>query len=109
MAGVADPAVVDVVAQDASGRILVVMVETRRWGAARKQASQLKQKISAYTAFITDGSLTRTYPEVAGQPVDIQLDCPEPPNGEFATIVEHAQAQLSPLGIGFRVNVTPKR
>jgi hypothetical protein len=106
VAGVAHANVVDVVGQDALGRFLMIMVESRAWGTDEAQASQLREKINAYAGFILDGSLARHYPETAGQPVDIQLDCAETPRGEFATILEHAAIQLQRLGIGFRVNVT---
>ena len=106
MSGLAEANVVDLVGQDASGRYLVIMVESRGWGAEVAQASQLKEKINAYAAFIMDGTLARRYPETAGQPVDIQLNCSEKPSGEFATILEHAAIQLRRLGIGFRLNIT---
>jgi len=105
MAGVEQANVVDVVGQDASGRYLVIMVESRTWGADNAQASQLKEKINAYVGFIMDGSLARSYPETAGQPVDIQLNCVEAPSGQFAAIVEHTAAWLLRFGIGFRVHV----
>jgi hypothetical protein len=106
MAGLADTNTVDVVALDAAGQVLVVMVETRPWGLDRAQSAQLRAKISAYAAFVTDGSLLRRYPETAGRKVLIQLNCPELPVGEIAAIVDLATAKLAPLGIGFRVNVS---
>lgn len=106
MPGVAQANVVDVVGQDASGRYLMIMVESRAWGTDAAQASQLKEKINAYAGFIIDGTLARQYPVTAGQPVDIQLNCCQPPSGEFAMILEHAGRQLQRLGIGLRVNVT---
>jgi len=108
MAGIAQTNVVDIVARDASGRFLVIMVEDRVWGAEDAQAAQLKEKMNTYATFIMDGSLARRYPETAGQPVDIQLNCPETPTGEFATILGHTATQLQKLGIGFRVNVSAK-
>jgi hypothetical protein len=104
--GVAQADVVDVVAQDASGRYLVIMVESRAWGTDAAQASQLKEKFNAYAGFILNGTLARQYPETAGKSVDIQLNCCEAPSGEFATILEHTARQLKRLGIGLRVNVT---
>jgi hypothetical protein len=82
------------------------MVESRAWGTAAAQASQLKEKINAYAGVIMDGTLARQYPETAGQPVDIQLNCCEAPSGEFAKILDHAAKQLQRLGIGLRVNIT---
>jgi hypothetical protein len=108
VAGVSQANVVDLVGQDASGRFLLIMVEWRAWSTDEAQASQLKAKINAYAGCIMDGSLARLYPETAGQPVDIQLNCAETPSGEFATILEHAALQLQRLGIGFRMNVAAK-
>jgi hypothetical protein len=105
MAGLPDTETIDLVAQDSDGQVLVVMVETRRWGTDRAQSAKLRAKINAYAGFITDGSLLRRYPETSGHKVLIQLNCPEPPAGEFAEIVDHATAKLSQLGVGFRVNV----
>lgn len=105
MAGIADPDTIDVVAQDADGHSLVVMVEERPWDADPAQPMQLREKINAYTGFILDGGLTRHYPETAGQPVRIRLDCIQQPAGDIAPVVDHARAQLEKLGIDFRVNV----
>lgn len=107
MAGVADTETIDVVALDATGQVLVVMVETRGWGTDRAQPAQLRAKINAYAGFVTDGALRRLYPKTAGRKVLVQLDCAQPPVGEIAEIVDHATAQLSRLGVGFRVNVRP--
>jgi hypothetical protein len=105
VAGIADSNTIDVVAQDASGRYMMVMVETRPWGTDPEQPTQLREKINAYAGFILDGSLHRHYPETAGQPVDIRLDCPDVPTGEIAEIAQFAAAELTKLGIGFRVNL----
>ena len=105
MAGLAETDTIDVVAQDAAHDILLVIVETRRWGTDSAQPAQLRAKINAYTGFITDGSLLRKYPQAAGHKVFIQLNCLESPTGECAAIVDHASGKLTELGIGFRLNV----
>ncbi|MFT3838513.1 MAG: hypothetical protein QM723_16160 [Myxococcaceae bacterium] len=87
----------------------MIMIESRAWGSDTAQASQLKAKINAYAGFIMDGTLARQYPETAGLPVDIQLNCHEAPRGEFATILDHAARQLQRLGVGLRVTVTAKQ
>jgi RecB family endonuclease NucS len=105
MAGVADTNIIDIVARDAAGQVLVVMVETRRWSTDPAQQKQLREKINVYAAFILDGGLVRRYPETAGQKVIIQLDCPEAPSGASAILVAHAVEKLAAVGVGFRVNV----
>jgi len=104
MAGIEDANVIDLVAQDATGVCMVVMVETRPWDACPDQPEQLKQKINAYASYILDGALASQYPEIEGQPVHIRLDCPEPPSGEIATIIEWAMRQLREYGVRFEVN-----
>lgn len=105
MADITEPNVIDLVGCDAAGRYLVIMVEPRLWGGDSSQPAQLRAKLDTYTAFITGGGLAQHYPETAGQPADIQLDCASPPTGEVAAILELAERELKLLGIGLRVNV----
>ena len=105
MAGIADPNTIDVLAQDAEGRYVAVMVEDRSWGADSAQPMQLREKINSYAGFILDGELSHRYPETVGQPVHIQLDCIQEPSGPILAIVHHAQAQLARHDIDLRVNV----
>ena len=107
MAGVEDPDVIDLVAQDPEGRWLVVMVETRPWGSDYFQGAQLKDKINAYATWIRQGSLVAASPEAEGAPVVIRLDCVEPPTGAYAVITVLAARSLAELGIGFEVHVVP--
>ena len=104
MAGIANTQTIDLVAQDADGTYLLVMVEDRRWGADASQDSQLREKINTYAGYVLDGSLARQYPETAGGQVRIRLDCAEAPSGHFAHITAHAARQLSAHGIDFQVN-----
>lgn len=107
MAGITDTNTIDLVAQDAHGNYMLVMIESRLWNNASAQGQQLMDKINAYTGFIVDGSLARHYPHTAGQRVQIRLDCPEPPHGHLAHIIAHAAQELGKLDIGFLVNVRP--
>lgn len=103
MPGVADTTTIDLVAQEADGTVLLVMVEERPWGSDADQAVQLQEKINAYAAYVLDGSLGRDYPEVAGGPFRIRLDCTEMPTGHFAHITAHAVSQLAAHFIDFQV------
>jgi len=105
VAGVREPGVIDVVAQDADGTIVVAMVEDRPWGDDPEQERQLREKINTYAGFVLDGSLVRHYPETEGQPVRIQLDCVEEPTGRIAVVTDHAASELAKLNIGFTARV----
>lgn len=104
MAGIADSSTIDVVAQDADGTYLLVMVEDRPWGAVDEQECQLRDKINTYVSYILDGQLAQQYPETIGRPVAIRLDCLHTPTGHFGHIADHASAQLKAYGIGFRIS-----
>ena len=105
MAGIEDSNVVDVVAQDANGEYMVVMVETRPWGSDPNQLEQLKAKINAYASFILDGGLLSTYPETADKTVRVQLDCVTHPTTDVTAIVDRAKTALAEHSVGFAVNV----
>jgi hypothetical protein len=102
-AGVQNPEVIDLVAQDADGEYMVIMIETRPWGTISDQPGQLKRKINTYAAYVLDGTLASQYPETVDQPVRIQLNCPEPPAAEIAVIIDWAKRRLREYGIPFAV------
>ncbi len=104
MTGVADTDTVDLIAQDVDGTYLVIMIEDRPWGATAEQEAQLREKINTYAGYVLDGGLVQTYPETAGQPVGIRLDCRDEPTGHVAHIIHHAAAELAMHGIGFQVS-----
>lgn len=105
VAGVKDPNVIDVVGQDAAGTCLLIMVEERQWGSDPEQPRQLREKINAYVGYVLDGTIIKQYPETSGRGISIQLNCPQRPVGEIATITSHAAAQLEKMGIGFVVKI----
>jgi hypothetical protein len=105
MPGLSDSTTVDVVAADAAGEVMVVMVEDRPWNRGRAGERELRDKINLYAAFISGGDLVRRFPNAAGRPVRIHLDCVEEPSGAIAAVIAYASVQLRKRGIGFTVNV----
>jgi hypothetical protein len=106
MAGIHDTSVIDLVTQDpASGEYALIMTETRPWTDSREQLSQLREKISNYAMFATDEGMIRAYPQAAGKPLRIQLDCPSPPSIQAAALIERAQRRLADYNIRFVVNL----
>lgn len=104
MSGIADANTIDLVAQDADGTYLLVMIEERPWGSDPNQVTQLKGKINTYAHYVLDGSLARKYPETAAGPVRIRLDCTAAPTGHYAQVAAHAASQLAACGIDFQIN-----
>ena len=104
-AGIENPDVIDLVSENASGEYALIMIETRPWDDSAQQLQQLRQKINTYAMFVLDEGLIRTYPETAGKPLRIQLDCPEPPTTEAAKLIQVASQRFADYGIRFVVNV----
>jgi hypothetical protein len=105
MSGVADTEVIDLLAQDADGRYLAVMIEERPWGSDPEQRQQLRDKFNSYATFIADGQYAAQVPAAAGHPVTIQLRAGSMPTGEFADLIEFTGQQLARFGIALEVMV----
>ncbi len=81
--GVHNPRVVDLVTtDDATGEVVLVMLEGRPWGSDVEQIRQLEAKFNAYLEYVLGGHMGKQYPDYAEKPVRIQLDCAENPRAE---------------------------
>ena len=81
--GVHNPRVVDLIsADDATGEVVLVMLEARPWGSDVEQIRQLEAKFNAYLEYVLGGHMGKQYPDYAEKPVRIQLDCAENPRAE---------------------------
>lgn len=107
MAGIHESETIDLVARATDGRYVLVMVETRPWGADPAQPDQLKAKINTYAQFALDGGLLSHYPQAANQAIIIRLDCSQPPDEEINAITTRAAEQLTKFDIEVAVNVNP--
>ncbi|WP_324644866.1 DUF6572 domain-containing protein [Pseudarthrobacter sp. LT1] len=106
MAGVHEPNVIDLVTYDSSSNeYKLIMVEERQWSEAPEQLAQLSEKINNYAMFVLDEGLLRAYPEIAGHPVCIQLDCAAPPSAEAQKLIDLASERLLGYGMRFTVNL----
>lgn len=82
----------------------LIMVEDRPWSGAPEQLEQLREKINNYAMFVLDEGLLRSYPEAAGHPVCIQLDCVSTPTEDVQEFIDLASERLRDYGIRFTVN-----
>jgi hypothetical protein len=70
-------ATVDLVAQSPDGSsVLLYVVQEKPWSGSDGQIASLQAKIHNYVGFVLDGQMERAYPEVAGLPWQIVIDCP---------------------------------
>ena len=105
MAGLDKENAVDLIATDKDGKVLLVIVEDRPWGAEDRQPLQLRAKLNSYASYAVDRAFEKLYPETSGRSVVIQLHCAERPTGEIMDILTHARGQFAKLDIGFEVRV----
>ena len=96
--GVANPKVVDLIRPDeATGEVVLVMLEERPWEAGGDQLRELEAKFNAYIEYVLGGHLVRQYPEYAERPVRFQLDCRENPRADqqafFTAMSNYAAAE----------------
>lgn len=106
--GVENPRIVDLITTDPqSGRVVLVMIERRPWGASPLQLRQIEEKINRYLGYALDGFLVEQYPQYENRTVRIRLDCAEPPNAEAIPFVEAARHAIETQGLEFVLNVTP--
>jgi hypothetical protein len=106
VAGLSEPNVIDVLATDADGAALLVMVETRPWGSAPGQADELKAKINTYANYVLSGDMESAFPSAVGSEVRVRLDCVDIPTPDVALVLSHARAELAKYAISLEVSVT---
>jgi hypothetical protein len=104
--GVQNPNILDLITWDeASGRVVLVMEERRAWGSLGR-LRELEEKINRYLGFALDGFLAEQFPQYAGRPVTLRLDCAHSPSGDAVGFLEEARAAIEREGLAFEVRVT---
>jgi hypothetical protein len=102
--GVANPAVLDALAEDkVTGEVVLVMFEPRPWDLGDQQLFQLQEKLNAYLSFALDGELAEQLPQFANRPVRVQLNCSEPPPEPIVAFLTKVRDQVGLQGINFVV------
>jgi hypothetical protein len=105
--GVHNPKVVDLIARDdASGAVVLSMIESRPWGSAPDQIRQIEEKFNSYLGYVKGGMLERQYPQYAGAPVVFRLECAEPPGSQESTFLGAVQSFAAEEDIRFDVEVS---
>src|SRR4051794_23758237 len=104
--GVQNPTFLDLITPDPqSGKVVLVMIERRAWGASPQQFGQIEEKINRYLGYVLDGFLVQHYPQYKDRPVQIRLDCAEAPHGDAVRFVAAATHAIAAQGLDFVVNV----
>jgi hypothetical protein len=94
--GVENPRVVDLITEDeATGEVVLVMLEQRLWGSDPEQFQQLEAKFNSYLEYVLGGHMVQQYPQYAEKPVRFQIDCagnPRPEDRPFFTSMSNFAA-----------------
>lgn len=98
-----EPDVIDCVAHDPKGEVVLVMVEGREWDGSDERLFELQERINNYAAFATDGQLIEKYPEFAGKSVRVELRCAGDPDPATSRFLELAKRRLRSAGLSLSV------
>lgn len=104
--GVHNPKVVDLIQLDRErGEVVLLMLEERPWGSTPEQLRQLEAKFNGYLSYALDGFLAAQYPDYAGRPVCIRLDCVMAPGDEERAMLASMHGFANSVEVRFEVNV----
>ena len=105
--GVENPEIIDLITPDpGSGEVVLVIIESRPWGADSRQLEQFDEKLNRYLIYVLDNFLSKQYPEYAAHPVRIQINCAEKPTGERELrFLEGVAIVCEQNGLNFAVKV----
>ncbi len=92
--------VVDVVAQDPDGNMILGVVDLTDWR-SREKCLMLQQRIDLCMEFLDSGQLYREYPKAAGKQVTIRLYLGEQPDSEGEWFLDAVSEKIRSFGVGF--------
>jgi hypothetical protein len=109
MAGVANPAVIDLFGVDGkNGQVVLAMNEPRPWDGADERLHELQEKFNAYVSFLLDGEMIAAHPELAGKPARIELRCDHMPDERALGLLNLIHDQIALQDITMEVVVAQK-
>lgn len=104
--GIANPAIIDLITTEPGhAGVNLVMIERRPWEGGRQQLEELDAKLNNYLIYVLDGHLERQYPQYAGLPVCLRLDCVEEPHASARRVLQEASRVAVENGLSFAYRV----
>ncbi len=96
--------IIDAIAFDErAGEIALIMTETRAWTGTERHLFELQEKVNAYLSFALDGEMAENFPQFAGRPMRLQLECTEPPDTASLQMIAAMREQIAFQGIRFEI------
>ena len=94
-----DAGKVDLVAESADGIIELVVVQDQQWTGSDAQLTSLQEKVQTYVSFAVDGGLVQQFPEAAGRPWRIVINCLSgEPDGRTQSVLDVLVTRLPNYG-----------
>jgi len=78
MPGLQNADEIDLISEDPDGRALLSIVQTEPWSADGSEIDLLRRKLRSYLRYALEGQLVRSYPNLRGRPVVVELAYDEP-------------------------------
>jgi hypothetical protein len=91
--------------EEASGRVLLVIRHDLPWDGSAAQLYLLQEKLNAYLSFALDGEMEGAYPDFAGRPLRLRVDCAAAPDPRTLHLLGHVRGQLQFQDIDLEVRV----
>ena len=92
---------------DASGRVILVIRHDAPWDGSDAQLFLLQEKLNAYVSFALDGEMAADYPDFAGHPIGLRIDCFAAPDPRTLHLLAHVRRQLEFQDIRVEVRALP--
>jgi uncharacterized protein DUF6572 len=109
MAGVANPAVIDLFGVDGkTDEVVLAMNEPRPWDGSDERLHELQEKFNAYVSFLLDGEMIAAHPELAGKTARIELRCDHMPDEGAVGLLNLIHDQIALQDIKMEVIVAQK-
>jgi len=110
IAGVANPAVIDLFGVDQkTDEVLLAMNEPRPWDGSDERLHELQEKFNAYVSFLLDGEMIAAHPELTGKPARIELRCDHMPDERALGLLNLIHDQIALQDIKMEVIVKQQR
>ena len=88
---------------------LIFLVQSGAWSGTDSQIASLQSKIRNYVGFAVDGQMVRSYPDVAGLPWVIVVDCQTgPPDPRSSHVISHAAEAVKKYGGEVRIKLSER-
>ena len=86
---------IDMVAHDPkTDETVLVMNQTSAWDGSDEQLHDLQERFNVYAAFLLDGELAETHPELAGKKARIEVRCAHMPDAHTVELLALIHDQL---------------